>query len=92
MPKAQCYYEILGIQETATGDEVKKAYRSLALVWHPDKNPNNPEAHEKFQIILKAYETLSDSRERDWYDRHKDQILSKGDKDEAESLVNSTLR
>lgn len=77
MPKAQCYYEILGISQTASSDEVKKAYRNLALVWHPDKNQANAEeAHVKFQSILKAYETLSDNRERDWYDRHKDQILS----------------
>lgn len=89
MPRAQCYYEILGVQETATGDDIKKAYRNLALVWHPDKNQDNPdEAHAKFQVILKAYETLSDSRERDWYDRHKDQILSEGDKNETESCIN----
>lgn len=88
MTKAQCYYEILGIQESASADEVKKAYRNLALVWHPDKNQSNPEAHAKFQTILKAYETLSDSRERDWYDRHKDQILSDGDKDEVQAGIN----
>lgn len=88
MPKAQCYYEILGISETASGDDVKKAYRNLALVWHPDKNQENPEeAHVKFQSILKAYETLSDSRERDWYDRHKDQILSEGDEPQTESCI-----
>lgn len=88
MPKAQCYYEILGIEESATSDEVKKAYRNLALVWHPDKNQSNPEAHSKFQTILKAYETLSDSKERDWYDRHKDQILNDGDKQEVEACIN----
>lgn len=84
MPKAQCYYEILGISETATGDEVKRAYRNLALIWHPDKNQANPEeAHAKFQTILKAYETLSDSREREWYDKHKDQILNPDEKGEG---------
>lgn len=88
MTKAQCYYEILGVEETATGDEIKKAYRNLALVWHPDKNHSNPDAHAKFQTILKAYETLSDSRERDWYDRHKDQILSGGDGKEDANCVN----
>lgn len=89
MPRAQCYYEILGISETATSDDIKKAYRNLALVWHPDKNQTNAEeAHAKFQSILKAYETLSDSRERDWYDRHKDQILSDGDKSELETCIN----
>ena len=89
MPKAECYYKILGIEETAGSDEIKKAYRNLALVWHPDKNQSNPEAaHAKFQTILKAYETLSDSREREWYDRHKDQILSDGDPKDAESQLN----
>ena len=86
MPRAQCYYEILGISETATTDEVKKAYKNLALVWHPDKNQSNlEEAHSKFQLILKAYNTLSDSREREWYDRHKDQILSDSDKADADA-------
>lgn len=75
MTRAECYYDILGVNHESTSDDIKKAYRSLALIWHPDKN-NTEEAHCKFQSILKAYETLSDSRERDWYDRHKDQILS----------------
>lgn len=88
MTRAQCYYEILGVSETATSDEVKRAYRNLALVWHPDKNQANPdEAHAKFQSILKAYETLSDSREREWYDRHKDLILSGGDKNDVEACI-----
>lgn len=89
MPRAQCFYEILGVDQTASSDDIKKAYRNLALVWHPDKNQANPEeAHAKFQSILKAYETLSDSRERDWYDRHKDQILSGGDDDDSEKCLN----
>ena len=89
MTKALCYYEILGVSETASGDEIKRAYKTQALVWHPDKNQANPEeAHAKFQTILKAYETLSDSKEREWYDRHKDQILSGGDPDQAEQTVN----
>lgn len=89
MSRSTCYYEILGVEETAGADEIKRAYRNLALVWHPDKNQSNPEeAHAKFQVILKAYETLSDSREREWYDRHKDQILSDGDENKAESGLN----
>lgn len=82
MPRAQCYYDILGVEQTASAEEIKKAYRSLALVWHPDKNQSE-EAHAKFQTILKAYETLGDSREREWYDRHKDQILYSGNRDET---------
>lgn len=89
MQKAQCYYEILGVQDTAGSDEIKKAYRNLALVWHPDKNQANPEAaHAKFQTILKAYETLSDPKEREWYDRHKDLILSDGDENNRQDGVN----
>lgn len=89
MQKAQCYYEILGVQDTAGSDEIKRAYRNLALVWHPDKNQANPEAaHAKFQAILKAYETLSDPKEREWYDRHKDQILFDGCEDSRQDGVN----
>lgn len=89
MPRAQCYYEILGVSETASAEDIKKAYRNLALIWHPDKNRANPdEAHAKFQTVLKAYETLSDSREREWYDRHKNQIISDGADDEKESCIN----
>lgn len=89
MTRAQCYYEILGVDQSASSDDIKKAYRNLALVWHPDKNQSNPdETHAKFQSILKAYETLSDSRERDWYDRHKDQILSGCDEDATDKYIN----
>jgi len=89
MTRAQCYYEILGVSEVATSEEIKKAYKAQALVWHPDKNQANPEeAHARFQAILKAYETLSDDKERDWYDRHKDLILSGGDESEAGKCLN----
>lgn len=84
MPRAKCYYEILGVRQDSSEDEIKRAYRSLALKWHPDKNHDNAdEAHSKFLAIHKAYETLSDSRERSWYDRHKDQILAGSNKDEV---------
>lgn len=57
------YYKILCVQETATGDDIKKAYRQLALKWHPDKNPNNKEeAEKKFKQISEAYEVLSDGK------------------------------
>ncbi|ACE06335.1 hypothetical protein Aasi_0979 [Candidatus Amoebophilus asiaticus 5a2] len=64
----QDYYEILGIKKDATTDEIKKAYRQIALKYHPDKNPNNPEAEEKFKAAAEAYEVLSNPEKRQRYD------------------------
>lgn len=63
------YYEILGIQKTSSVDEVKKAYRKLAMQYHPDRNPGNKEAEEKFKEATEAYEVLSDQDKRSRYDR-----------------------
>ncbi|WRX30358.1 Heat shock protein DnaJ [Theobroma cacao] len=65
----QDYYEILGVPENATRDEIKKAYRALAKKYHPDANKNNPSAKRKFQEITDAYETLQDAKKRREYDR-----------------------
>lgn len=63
------FYEILEVNKTATEDEIKKAYRRLALKWHPDKNPTNKtQAEEKFKLIAEAYEVLSDKDKRRRYD------------------------
>ncbi|CAI6090400.1 hypothetical protein V2G26_006069 [Clonostachys chloroleuca] len=64
------YYDTLGVQPTATELEIKKAYRKLAIIHHPDKNPNDPTAHEKFQSIGEAYQVLSDKDLRAAYDKY----------------------
>ena len=64
------YYESLGIQKTATADEIKKAYRNLAFKYHPDRNPDDKVAEERFKEISEAYAVLSDDRKRAEYDRY----------------------
>ncbi|MCX7895221.1 MAG: molecular chaperone DnaJ [Thermoanaerobaculum sp.] len=63
------YYEVLGVPRNATQEEIKKAYRRLALQYHPDKNPGNKEAEEKFKEAAEAYAVLSDPEKRSHYDR-----------------------
>lgn len=62
------YYKILGVDKNSGVDDIKKAYRKLALKWHPDKNPNNKAAEENFKKISEAYAVLSDSEKRKNYD------------------------
>lgn len=63
------YYEVLGVPKTASDDEIKKAYRKMAIKYHPDKNPGDKEAEEKFKEAAEAYDVLSDSEKRQKYDR-----------------------
>lgn len=63
------YYEVLGVSKTATPDEIKKAYRKLAIKYHPDKNPGDKEAEEKFKEAAEAYSVLSDADKRQRYDQ-----------------------
>lgn len=69
MAKKRDYYEVLGVDRNATADEIKKAYRSLAFKYHPDKNPGNTEAEEKFKEAAEAYSVLSDEAKRQRYDQ-----------------------
>ncbi|MCC7232036.1 MAG: J domain-containing protein [Bacteroidia bacterium] len=62
------YYKVLGVEKNAGQDEIKKAFRKLAVKYHPDKNPNNKTAEEKFKEINEAYEVLGDSEKRKKYD------------------------
>src|SRR5919205_285536 len=63
------YYEVLGVGRTASGEEIKRAYRKLAVKFHPDKNPDDPQAEERFKELGEAYDVLMDPDKRAAYDR-----------------------
>ena len=75
---AKDYYQTLGVAKTASADEIKKAYRKLAVKYHPDKNPGNKEAEEKFKAVSQAYEVLSDKEKRAQYDQFGADFFEKG--------------
>ncbi|KAI6659006.1 dnaJ-like protein subfamily C member 5-like isoform X1 [Oopsacas minuta] len=72
------YYELLGLSRSATSEEIRKAYRKLALKFHPDKNKDNPEAENMFKLISRAYDVLSDPEKKDTYDRYGADGLERG--------------
>ncbi len=74
MKMGKDYYKILGIAKGATEDDIKKAYRKMALKFHPDKN-KAPGSEEKFKEIAEAYEVLSDKRKREVYDQYGEEGL-----------------
>lgn len=69
MAEKRDYYEVLGVSKNATADEIKKAYRKKAIQYHPDKNPGDKEAEEKFKEAAEAYDVLSDAEKRAKYDQ-----------------------
>lgn len=75
----KCHYEVLNVERDASAEDLKKAYRKLALKWHPDKNPDNiDECTAQFRIVQQAYDVLTDPQERAWYDKHREAILRGG--------------
>ena len=74
----QDYYELLEVDKNASGEEIKKAYRKMAMKYHPDRNPGDKEAETKFKEINEAYEVLKDEQKRAAYDRYGHQAFTQG--------------
>src|SRR5574344_1598547 len=72
------YYDVLGVAKTATADEIKSAYRKLAMKYHPDRNPGDKVAEEKFKEAAEAYDVLHDQEKRARYDRFGHQAFENG--------------
>jgi molecular chaperone DnaJ len=70
MTSKRCYYEVLGVERTADEETLKKAYRTLAMKYHPDRNPGDPEADAKFKEAAEAFDVLNDTKKRAVYDRY----------------------
>lgn len=92
----RCYYKILGVSVRATEEQIRRSFRVLALKYHPDRNPRNPEAPARFREAVEAYENLIDESKRDQYDRirgfgrKKEKARFRRDAAEGETLGQST--
>ena len=69
------YYQVLGVQNSASAEEIKKSYRKLAMKYHPDRNPGDKEAEDNFKSAAEAYEVLSDPEKRQIYDQYGEEGL-----------------
>src|SRR5205809_7460705 len=78
MTQKRDYYEVLTVTRDASEEEVKRAYRKLAVKFHPDKNPNDPHAEEKFKELGEAYDVLIDADKRAAYDRFRHSAFAQG--------------
>ncbi len=86
MATSEDYYTILGVARTANKDDIKKAYRKLAMQYHPDRNPDNKEAEDKFKSINAAYEVLSDESKRQRYDQLGHQTYTQSGRGDANGM------
>ena len=89
MTKKRDYYEVLDLDRTVSGEEVKRAYRKLAVKVHPDKNPDDPHAEEKFKELGEAYDVLIDPEKRAAYDRFGHAAFAQGYRAAADSTIHS---
>jgi len=84
------YYEILGIRRTASNEEIKRAYKQMALKYHPDKN-DHPQAAETFQEVAAAFEILSDKEKREIYDNYGEEGLKYGSEQQNYAQASSDM-
>ena len=85
------YYELLGVSKDASTDDIKKAYRKLALKYHPDRNQGSKETEDRFKQVTEAYEVLRDPEKRSTYNQYGEQGLNRGPGGRVDSAVSTSL-